>query len=65
MRFVIRRLLFYAVALWAAITLDFIIPRVMPGNPASAIYASHAQQFQDNPNAFRIIAASLGLSTHP
>jgi len=65
MRFVTRRLLFYAAALWAAITLDFLIPRLMPGNPAAAIYATHAQQFADNPNAFRIIAASLGLSTDP
>jgi peptide/nickel transport system permease protein len=37
MRFVLRRLVFYAVAIWAAVTLNFLIPRVMPGNAVDAI----------------------------
>ncbi|MGH3166932.1 MAG: ABC transporter permease, partial [Trebonia sp.] len=34
MRVLGRRLLFYVVTAWAAITLNFILPRLMPGNPA-------------------------------
>jgi peptide/nickel transport system permease protein len=34
MRVLGRRLFFYVVTAWAAITLNFILPRLMPGNPA-------------------------------
>ena len=34
MRVLSRRLFFYAVTAWAAITLNFLLPRLMPGNPA-------------------------------
>ena len=44
MRFLLRRAGFYLVALWAAVTFNFIIPRLMPGNPALAYLARvHAQ----------------------
>ncbi|MFF2846572.1 ABC transporter permease [Streptomyces sp. NPDC058001] len=36
-RFVVRRLGFYLVALWSAITLNFFLPRLMPGDPSAAI----------------------------
>jgi peptide/nickel transport system permease protein len=39
MRYLLRRLLFYLVALWAAVTFNFIIPRLMPGDPAEAYIA--------------------------
>jgi peptide/nickel transport system permease protein len=31
MRFLLRRLGFYAIALWGAITLNYLLPRLMPG----------------------------------
>ncbi len=65
MRFLYRRIIFYLVALWAAVTLNFAIPRLMPGNPAEAIYAQHAQALKDNPHALQAIEASLGLSHDP
>jgi len=65
MHFLLRRIIFYLVALWAAITLNFAIPRLMPGNPAEAIYAQHAMALKDNPNALRAIETSLGLSNDP
>lgn len=34
-----RRIGFYVVAAWSAITLNFMIPRVMPGSPADAVIA--------------------------
>jgi peptide/nickel transport system permease protein len=39
MRFVLRRVGFFLLTLWAALTINFIIPRLMPGNPAIAMMA--------------------------
>ena len=39
MRVLTRRIAFYLVTAWAAITVDFFIPRLMPGNPVSAVLA--------------------------
>jgi len=65
MRYFGRRLLFYLVALWASITLNFAIPHLMPGNPAEAIFASHAQQLRGNPQALRTLETALGISNDP
>jgi peptide/nickel transport system permease protein len=65
MRYLSRRLIFYLVALWASITLNFAIPRLMPGNPAEVFLASHYQQFQGDPNALRTVEAILGVSSDP
>lgn len=65
MHYVVRRLLFYLVALWASVTLNFILPHLMPGNPAEAIFASHAQQLRGNPQALHTLETALGLSTDP
>jgi peptide/nickel transport system permease protein len=40
MRFIVRRLGFYAVALWFALTLNFLLPRLLPGNALEAKIAS-------------------------
>ena len=37
MRFVLRRAGFFLLTLWAAVTLNFFLPRMMPGNPAIAM----------------------------
>src|SRR5207248_6606603 len=65
MRYVYRKVIFYVVALWVAITLNFAIPRMMPGNPAETIFASHAQQLQSNPHALAAIETALGVSHDP
>lgn len=39
MRFILRRLGFFIVTLWAAMTVNFFLPRLMPGNPALAMMA--------------------------
>jgi peptide/nickel transport system permease protein len=36
-RAIAGRLAFYAIAAWAAITVNFLIPRLMPGDPVSAM----------------------------
>ena len=37
MRFYLKKIGFYLVALFAALTLNFAIPRLMPGDPVSAV----------------------------
>ncbi|WP_218712291.1 ABC transporter permease [Arthrobacter sp. BF1] len=37
MRFYLQKLIFYVVALWAALTLNFFLPRWMPGNPVDIL----------------------------
>jgi peptide/nickel transport system permease protein len=44
--FLVRRLLFYAVAAWAAITVNFFLPRTMPGDPATSLFAKQAGLLQ-------------------
>lgn len=39
MKFYLRRIGFYAVTLWATISLNFLLPRLMPGNPADIMIA--------------------------
>src|SRR5205814_1816047 len=39
MRYVLRRLALYVVAAWASVTLGFVLPRLMPGDPATALLA--------------------------
>ena len=39
MRYVMRRVGFYLIALWAAVTINFIIPRLIPGDPVGAMLA--------------------------
>ena len=37
MRYALRRLGFFVLTLWVALTLNFLLPRLMPGNPALAM----------------------------
>jgi peptide/nickel transport system permease protein len=39
MRYLLRRIGFYLIALWASVTINFIIPRLVPGDPAEAMLA--------------------------
>ncbi len=41
MPFLLRRLAFYVVAAWVAVTANFFIPRALPGNPVQAIAAKY------------------------
>ncbi|MGA7834877.1 MAG: ABC transporter permease [Acidimicrobiales bacterium] len=62
MRFLVRRLGFLLVALWAALTLNFFIPRLMPGNPAESMMARFRGHV--NPNALHALEVAFGVNTH-
>jgi len=38
-RFFVRRAVFYVITAWAAVTINFFIPRMMPGDPVAALLA--------------------------
>ena len=58
MRFVIKRLGLFLVTLWAAMTINFLIPRLMPGNEATAVLA----QFKGvNPAALHALQVEFGV----
>ncbi|TDY47900.1 peptide/nickel transport system permease protein [Alicyclobacillus sacchari] len=63
MRYFLNRLGFLILSLWAAVTLNFILPRLMPGNPAQAMIAKQAGNI--NPSALKAIEQELGLSNGP
>ena len=37
MRWLLRRLVFYVFAVWVALTLNFLLPRLMPGDPIGGV----------------------------
>ena len=59
MAFILRRLVFYLVAAWVALTLNFFIPRAMPGNAVEAVMAKFPGVLQ--PSAYRALEALLGV----
>ena len=61
MSFILRRLAFYLVAAWVALTINFFIPRAMPGNAVQAIMAKFPNL---QPSAYKAIEAMLGVG-HP
>jgi peptide/nickel transport system permease protein len=58
MRVLPRRLAFYVCTAWAAITLNFIVPRLMPGNPAQDLINRSAGRL--TPAAMRAIQVLFG-----
>jgi peptide/nickel transport system permease protein len=61
-RFILRRLGFFVVTLWAAVTLNFLIPRLMPGNPALAMMARYRGHI--NPQALHALEIAFGVHSH-
>ncbi len=61
MRYVSRRVGLFLVTLWAALTVNFIIPRVMPGNEAQAVLATFRNV---NPAALHALEIEFGVNVH-
>jgi peptide/nickel transport system permease protein len=62
MRFALRRLAFFALTLWVAVTLNFLLPRMMPGNPAVAMIAKFKGGV--SPQALKTLETQFGVNTH-
>ncbi len=64
MAYFLRRIAFFLATLWAAITLNFLLPRMQPGDPAQAIVGRLAGQNKSiDPDQLRAIRLMLGLPT--
>lgn len=59
MRFFLRRFMFYVITFWAAVTINFLIPRLLPGDPVSALIAKN--QGRISPDATEALRALFGL----
>ncbi len=61
MRYFVRRIIIFFLTLWAAVTLNFLIPRLQPGDPAQTIVAKLAGQTEAiDPAQLAAIRAMLG-----
>src|SRR3954470_18382076 len=62
MRFIVRRLGVFLVTLWAAATLNFLIPRLMPGNAVLAMMSRYKGHV--NPQAMHALQIAFGIKAH-
>jgi peptide/nickel transport system permease protein len=61
MRYVTRRLGFFIVTLWACLTINFVLPRLMPGNPAEAMMARYKGRI--NGQALKALEIAFGVNS--
>jgi peptide/nickel transport system permease protein len=61
MRFALRRVGFFVLTLWAALTLNFFLPRLMPGNPAEAMLGKFRGPV--SPQALKALEVAFGVET--
>ena len=61
MRWFLRRVVFYLFALWVAATLNFLLPRAMPGDPLGGVLQRLSPaQIQGNPGIVQTYETLLG-----
>lgn len=63
MGFILRRLGFYLLAFWVSITLNFLLPRLMPGDPVTRMLSRSQQRL--NPEQIESLQRMLGVSGGP
>ena len=65
MRWFARRLLFYVFAIWVALTINFLLPRLMPGDPLAGLMQHMSPaQLAANPGIMNTYEALLGGGHH-
>jgi peptide/nickel transport system permease protein len=63
MGYILRRLGFYLVAFWVSLTLNFVLPRLMPGDPVTRMVAR--LQGAIRPDQIEALRSSFGLDDAP
>jgi len=58
-----RRVLSYLVTLWAVLTLNFLLPRLLPGDPLAALLDPSSSDYVFDPEVRTAIAAYYGLDS--
>jgi peptide/nickel transport system permease protein len=64
MRAIVRRLGVYLLAAWVALTVSFLLPRVVPGNPVAGAVARASQSGNCNSLCVMAIEEQLGYNVH-
>ncbi|ABV34579.1 MULTISPECIES: ABC transporter permease [Pseudothermotoga] len=59
MKYIFQKILFFFIALWTALTLNFLIPRLMPGDPAERILSRFGSEV--NESAVEALRIAIGL----
>ena len=62
MSFIARRIGFFFVTLWAALTFNFFLPRLMPGNPAVAMLSRFESRGHLGPQSLHTLEIAFGLN---
>jgi peptide/nickel transport system permease protein len=65
MRYLYRRIFFYLIALWASLTINFFLPRMMPGDPLGAFITRFRDQLANNPHILDTLRIEIGGSNAP
>jgi len=64
LKYLIKRILFFIITLWATVTLNFILPRLMPGNPIEIMISNFQNQYgSGNPYAIHALEVAFGINT--
>jgi peptide/nickel transport system permease protein len=61
MAFIARRLGFYLITAWVAVTINFFIPRLMPGNPVDLVF--NRIHHSISPAALHAFEIAFGVNT--
>ena len=61
MRYFARKIGFYLLAFWGALTLNFFLPRLVPGNPVDVLIARMAQNGSPPPGERAALSRLLGV----
>jgi peptide/nickel transport system permease protein len=60
-RYVLRKLGFYLIAAWVAVTVNFLLPRLIPGNPVEVLISRMSQSGTIPNNEDQVLTRLLGL----
>ncbi|MGH2909497.1 MAG: ABC transporter permease [Solirubrobacteraceae bacterium] len=60
----LRRLVFYVITAWIAVTFNFLIPRLMPGNAVDSVLSRLQGNGPVTPRAIHALELAFGLHTH-
>lgn len=63
MLYILRRASFYLAALWISVTLNFLLPRIMPGDPITQMLAQSKGQMR--PDQIQALRQLYGLDDRP
>jgi peptide/nickel transport system permease protein len=61
-RYFLRRMGFFLITLWACLTINFVLPRLMPGNPALVMMTRYKGHL--NGSALKAIEIAFGVQTN-